>query len=232
MEGDARSESREPLSTFQRLCQSILGYPCLFTRPEVGSPPCAVIFLQAFTSLSQIQRPWWKMCGDAGIFFFRRHVLLNFGRTARSLEYQQDELREMLARDGYTECEMPDCLEHTIEHVTTGDIDEWIIWQFPTESDGQAYIALLQFMRTLQMMNINDIDDFEEWKGAPSVLRQSRMQNFVMEAIENAHVAATDELEDRKRMQASPGEYYASLVPPERVRPDECWLFRPMPDSP
>ena len=212
---------KEPLTEFQHICYSVLGRA--FLRCEASWGSCSTVFMQAFADLIQIQRPWWRMCSLAGIFFFRSHVLIDFVKAGKSLSIEPELFRSFLQRETYQPCPIPEGLARALHQVLDDNSGGWNLFAIPSGKDASQECQ--KFAQLMRVMKCSDINDFNEWKFDGPV--RMDVKTFNIEPPEPTYSREGDAVgEERRAMMAAPGEFYQKLIPSERVQNDECWLFR------
>ena len=180
--------------------------------------------MQAFADLIQIQRPWWRMCSLAGIFFFRSHVLIDFAKAEKSLSIEPEQFRSFLHRENYQPCPVPEGLAHALNKVIDDDAGTWSLFAIPGGDDAsQECRKLLQLMR---VMKCSDINDFNEWKFDGPVRMDVKHKTFDVESFVICSQEGDAVGDERRAMMAAPGEFYQKLIPCERMQKDACWLFK------
>jgi hypothetical protein len=176
---------------------------------------------QVFADLALLQRPWWKLCRQAGIFFFREHILVNFARTERSLNMKGEVFREYLSRERFWPVEIGQRLQAVLKRIVDDPIENWILLAIPSRGqDADKLRTLLAFMKC------NPIQDFDELD-LETFTKPSQRDGW---AIEHREIATFEPREadlDWPEIRANPGIFYQKLIRPEVVSTaQQTWLFR------
>lgn len=214
--GEVEVKEEEAMTEFQCLCRAILGRPYLWC--ESSWPSCPMVFLQAFSDLVQLQQPWWQLFSRSGLFYFRRHMLINFEKTAKSLCIDPTGFKDLLAKDGFLEAQHPEGLVAALLKVIKDSVEDWCLYEIPETPDGRKLKELMIVMKC------SDVLDFEDLKITPIITKPGRKRIYDTEKFE---IKSIEPEPERLAMAANPGEFYKSLIPPERISTSpKSWLFR------
>jgi hypothetical protein len=207
---------------FHTLCKSLFGRPNL--RGDADWPTTSFGLSLILSDLALIQRPWWKICRHAGLFFFREHILVNSLKTRYSLGDEQGSFFESLLKEGYKQIEVSSNLQSVLARILgpRDVVEDWQLLEIPiNERDSVALLELLALTKcpSIASFDGNDVtteNQIEEEGTILTVVTETIMDN---PPIENRQ----DWIESRR----NPGEYYRNMIDPKMMGEEPlAWVFR------
>jgi hypothetical protein len=217
--------SHAPGDDFLSLCQSLFGRDTLGGSATLPSASFGLRLV--LSDLALIQRPWWKICRQAGIFFLREHILLNSLKTASALSGDKNRFLESLQKEGYKGIELTQSLQTVLGRILgpRDSIADWQLLEVPTTgADAVGLRELLGFTQCPPIASFETLD-LETLQQNSASVQLDRVSWAV------ADVPASQEDADWVEMHVNPGLFYQRLIPAEVVRKEkQNWLFR-LPES-
>jgi hypothetical protein len=207
-----------PDGGFRALCESLLGRPNLRGDLEWRSSSFGLCLI--LSDLALIQCPWWKICRQAGLFFFREHILLNQRKLHHSLGDDHDTFCASLFEEGYMKVTLTVHLQEVLARILnpTDSIEDWQLVQVPTGSaDAMALRKLLALTKCPAITTFSALD--------PATLRPQPPSPFDTHGEVNVDIPPTDS--NWVEIHSHPGEYYKRLIPEHVISgAEQSWLFR------
>ncbi|KAH0789625.1 hypothetical protein GPJ56_006127 [Histomonas meleagridis] len=190
----------------EEFLKSVLGRMFLRPRCEWGSTEN--VFTQVFGELIQIQKGWWKLFKQLGIFYFREHLLIECEKFAFLLSVTPQEFIAKIEKDNFRAIPIPDSLRSVLLQIfTEDDLNYWTLYAIPHDNSANNLLSLLSHV---QMPSIHEFGENQ----AKEMLKG----DFKTVEIFN--------LPPSTAIPPDFGIYYQSLIPEERVqRGEKSWIF-------
>jgi hypothetical protein len=210
----------DPAIAFRTLCESLFGRPNL--RGDAAWPSSSFGLALILSDLALIQRPWWRVCQHAGLFFFRAHVLVNPVKARYSLGDEQSQFVQSLMSEGFTPTEISPDLRTALLRILgpRESIEDWRLLEIPRENqDSRELLDLLALTKCPSVESFDAID--------PVTLQLTNRRKLDQtETIVHCDVPPAENHSDWLEICRHPGQFYRSLVPPRTSDEPLCWLFR------